>query len=473
MSDDIFIKQDQVLGQQPYIARVPKNAQEPNIRQTQQPNNRTAQQPSTYQHRTPTTAQDPRSQQEPNIRDARQPSTYQHRSPLTYDHRSPFTYDHRSPFTYDHRSPSTYQHRSPSTYRDPRTYQNPTTYNHRSPSTYRDPVSYRNPFTYQHRSPFTYDHRSPFTYQHRSPFTYQHRSPSTYQNRQPFTYDHRSPSTYQHRSPFTYDHRSPSTYNNREPSTYNHRSPFTYNIQTPGTSQTPVIYDAIDGDSTGPTSTPQGFSAPNWNTATHAQKPEGQQAQAFANMSFDYQKSSSTIPYSTHGNTTSEQGSVHMFYNGGDNNSYTTLYFSQVSIGSNISGYPSNVTPAIDDTWAVDVKYAVTGAHGANFDGFTAAQSQGGGFTAGTYYSVYTGSSSAGSYNGTNTNRAFMWQADTGSIQGQQPRNAMCNAYGLSFTLRLSKSGQTSIFTTYTVSGYAGFGQNGIQLTASSGISLR
>tara|TARA_B100001113_G_scaffold56267_1_gene41997 strand:+ start:1709 stop:2275 length:567 start_codon:yes stop_codon:yes gene_type:complete len=188
-------------------------------------------------------------------------------------------------------------------------------------------------------------------------------------------------------------------------------------------------------------------------------------------MSFDYQKSSSTIPYSTHGNTTNEQGSVHMFYNGGDNQSYTTLYFSQVSIGSNISGYPSNVTPAIDDTWAVDVKYAVTGAHGANFDGFTAAQSQGGNKAAGTYYTVYSGSSSAGSYNGTNTNRAFMWQADTGSIQGQQPRNAMCNAVGLSFTLRLSKSGQTSIFTTYTVS--AGFGQSGIQLTASSGISLR
>ena len=49
MSDDIFIKQDQVLGQQPYIARVPKNAQEPVIRQTQQPNIRIKQQPSSYQ----------------------------------------------------------------------------------------------------------------------------------------------------------------------------------------------------------------------------------------------------------------------------------------------------------------------------------------------------------------------------------------------------------------------------------------
>ena len=55
-------------------------------------------------------------------------------------------------------------------------------------------------------------------------------------------------------------------------------------------------------------------------------------------MSFDYQKSSSTIPYSTYGNTTNEQGSVHMFYNGGGNNAYAVLYFNQVSIGSNISG---------------------------------------------------------------------------------------------------------------------------------------
>ena len=106
-------------------------------------------------------------------------------------------------------------------------------------------------------------------------------------------------------------------------------------------------------------------------------------------------------------------------------------------------------------------------AQGANYDGFTAADSQGGGFTSGTYYSVYTGSSSAGSYNGTNTNRAFTWQADTGSPQLGQPRTATCSAQGLEFTLRLSKSGQTSIFTTYTVAGM------GIQLTASSGISLR
>ena len=77
-------------------------------------------------------------------------------------------------------------------------------------------------------------------------------------------------------------------------------------------------------------------------------------------------------------------------------------------------------------------------------------QSQGGGFTSGTYYSVYTGSSSAGSYNGTNTNRGFGWMADTGSPQATTTELQVA-LVGLEFTLRLSKSGQTSIFTTYSV----------------------
>ena len=465
MSDDIFIKQDQVLGQQPYIARVPKNAQEPNIRQTQQPANRTAQQPSTYQNRTPSTYQDPRSKQEPNIRDARQPLTYNHRSPFTYDHRSPSTYDHRSPFTYDHRSPATYQHRSPSTYRDPRTYQNPSTYDHRSPSTYRDPVSYRTPGTYDHRSPLIYNHRSPGSYDHRSPFTYQHRSPSTYDHRQPNIYNHRSPGSYDHRSPFTYDHRSPSTYQNRQPNTYNHRSPFTYNVQTPSITQSPVIFDGIEGDSTGQNT---GFSAPNWNTFTHTQRPQGQQAQSFAMMAFNYQTHASQSPYySTYSDSNNERGSVHMMYNGGGSNAFATTYFNVVSVGPNTTSYPSGVSPGVDDTWAVHVKYEVTGANGANHSGYTPAQSQGGSKSTGTYYEVYSGSSSSGSYNGTTTNRMFQWMADTGSVQQYQPRTAMTFAGGLSFVLRASKSGQTSVFTTYQLGG------QGIQLTASSGISIR
>ena len=295
MSDDIFIKHDKNGGnfQQPFLARVPANGQQPNIAQrvyqvstsgqqpftyqNRQPTNvqnvSNAQTPvisqgtdqATYQHRSPSTystrspfiynIQEPniRSQQEPNIRDKRSPFTYQvtyqHREPSTYQHRSPFiyqtptqtrtpssyqarqpiSYDHRSPFTYDHRSPFGYQHRSPS--QTPSTYQNrePLIYDHRSP--------FRSPFTYQFRSPFTYDHRSPSTYDHREPNTYNHRSPAIYDHRSPFTYDHRSPFRspfqYDHRSPFTYDHRSPSTYQHQSPLTYDHRSPFTYSHASP------------------------------------------------------------------------------------------------------------------------------------------------------------------------------------------------------------------------------------------------
>ena len=459
MSDDIFIKQDQVLGQQPYIARVPANAQEPNIRQQNQPVNRTAQQPSSYQNRTPTTYRHPASAQEPNIREARQPGTYNHRSPFTYDHRSPFTYDHRSPSTYNHRSPSSYQHQSPSTYRDPRTTQEPSTYDHRSPFTYRNPTTKRSPFEYDHRSPLTYSHASPFTYDHRSPSTYDHRSPSTYDNRQPGTYDHRSPFTYDHRSPSTYDHRSPSTYDNREPATYDHRSPAIYNIQTPSIYQNPVIYDAIEGDSTGQNT---GFSAPNWDKQTVTQRPAGQTADAFAAITFSYQTAATGTngqPFYNYGNSADERGSVHLFYNGGGSNAYAILYFNVVSI----DGSPANTTPTVDDTYAVHVKYDVS-SQAANQQGHVPTATNGGSKQTNTYYQIYSGSSSSGSYNGTVTQRYFQWKARSQPQNNYQNRNSMCQAYDLEFTLRLSKSGQTSIYSIYDA--------NRIWLVANSGIGF-
>ena len=418
MSDDIFIKQDQVLGQQPYIARVPKNAQEPNIRQQRQPTQRTAQQPSTYQNRTPTTYRDPRSTQNPFIRNARQPLTYNHRSPLQYDHRSPTTY--------------------------------------------------------QHRSPFTYDHRSPFTYDHRSPFTYDHRSPSTYQNRQPNTYNHRSPTTYQHRSPFTYQHRSPSTYQNRQPNIYNHPSPFTYNIQTPSITQQPVIFDAIDGDSTGPTSTPQGFTQQlsSWVRFQTAQAPEGYSSWASALIAFHYQTSSSTGPHYNSGQN--EQGSVHVYMSSGNYNSGTSQLYSIISIGDNISGYPSNLATEIDDTWSVQVKYNVS-SQAAQHGGHVPSDTAGGNKALNTYYTVYSGSSSANAFNGTATNRIFSWKAENqlggGMGGGNIAQSSATAAMGLVFTIKLSKTGQTDILTTASYSGGGGFGGGfgAIDLRANSG----
>lgn len=274
MSDDIFIKQDQLQqAQQPFIARVSLNNQEsvsaqqpsPAIRQTQQPSTYVGQ--TTYQHQQPTNnqestnrnAQQPnsgRSKQSPFIYNHRAPSTYQHQSPSTYQHQSPSTYSNRQPsitqVTYQNRQPNIYQHQSPSIYQ--------VSYQHRAPSI----TQSREPNTYVHRTPFTYDERqpniyqhqspsitvtqSPFTYDHRSPLIYTYRSPSIYQHQQPFTYDNREPtasnaqesSTYDHRSPSTYDHRSPLIYQHQSPSTYDHRSPIIYQHQSP--SQTPSIY---------------------------------------------------------------------------------------------------------------------------------------------------------------------------------------------------------------------------------------
>jgi len=235
MSDDIFIKHGLGTFQQPYNARQPVIAQEPNIRNTQEPNIRNAQEPNI------------RSQQEPNIRPARQPLTYDHRSPFTYDHRSPSTYQHRSPgisrASYQARQPATYDHRSPSTYRHPIIYQHPSTYNHRIPyiASARAPTiksaqepnirGAQQPTIKSAQQPNIKSAQEPNIAQGRQPTIKSGQEPNIGQGRQPVTYARQgqTPTTYQHRSPFTYDHRSPFTYNHRSPFTYDHRSPLTYN----------------------------------------------------------------------------------------------------------------------------------------------------------------------------------------------------------------------------------------------------
>ncbi len=155
------------------------------------------------------------------------------------------------------------------------------------------------------------------------------------------------------------------------------------------------------------------------------------------------------------------------YYTGGSS-AYALIYYNVVSIGDQISGYPTGVSPDVNDTWAVHVKYTASGQQ-ANQQGYTYSQSPnngGSGYTSGTYYAVYSGSSSNNGFNGTTTTRSFYAKADTGSVQQYQPRSAMTTISGLSFTLRLSKSGETSIFTTMAVSGL------GINLTASSGVPI-
>ena len=465
MSDDIFIKQDQVIGQQPYIAQSVKNAQEPNIRQQPSLFNRDQQQPSIYPARQPTLYQDTREAQQPNIRDARQPGTYQHRSPFTYDHRSPLTYNHRSPLTYNHRSPLTYNHRSPSISQVPNIVQQPSTYDHRSPFTYRDPRNKQSPYIATGQEPNIRSAQEPNIRDRQNPTIKSAQEPNIRNNQQPVIRDQQEPNIRNARQPFTYQHQSPSTYANREPSIYTFQSPFTFNIQTPVTSQSPIYYSAIDGDTTGGSggTSAGGYTAANWQTQNFSQWPSYYSAQSFVSMAFAYQKNSGNSPWiSLVSGATGERGSVHLYYYGGTNNAMATAYSSIVSIGSNISGYPTGISPGVDDTWAVDVKYEVT-AQGATSRGADFADN---GKVSGTYYNVYTGSSSAGAYDGTTTSRYF--QAKASAAPGTDDTTYASN---LVFTIRLSKSGQTSIFTTHTVP-QVGAGLT-VRLSARSGVSMR
>ena len=475
MSDDIFIKQDQVIGQQPYIAQSVKNAQQPNIRQQPSLVDRDAQQPSIYPARQPALYQDTRNAQEPNIRGAQEPNIRDKRSPFTYQHRSPLTYNHRSPVEYNHRSPLTYNHRSPSIAQVPNIVQQPSTYDHRSPFTYRDPRNKQSPYIATGQEPNIRSAQEPNIRDNQQPTIKSAQEPNIRNNQQPVIRDQQEPNIRNARQPFTYQHQSPSTYANREPSIYTFQSPFTYNIQTPVTSQSPIYYSGIDGDTTGGSggTSAGGYQTPNWDTTWQSQWPSYYSAQAFVTMAFAYQKNSGNSPWAgSVSGKTGERGSVHLFYYGGTNSAMATLYSSIVSIGSNISGYPTGVSPGVDDTWAVDVKYEVT-SQGNSGNGATFADN---GKTTGTYYSVYTGSSSAGSYDGTTTSRYFQARACApGAGGGSGGNQDGTNVSGLVFTIRLSKSGQTSIFTTHTVTaqgqGGGGMGMgNSVSLDARSGI---
>ena len=440
MSDDIFIKHGLGNFQQPYIARNPANAQEPNIRAAQEPNIRNAQQPVI------------RDQQEPNIRNTQQPATYNHRSPLTYDHRSPFTYQLRTPS----RQPGTYQARQPNTY------------DHRSPSEYRNPVIYRTPASYNHPSPFTYQHRSPFTYQHRSPFTYDHRSPFTYQHQSPYIANGQQPTIKNAQQPNIRNSQQPNIRSAQEPNIRNAQSPYTYNVQTPSITQSPLIYDAIDGDTTGPSGSSSGWGPSHSNQVWMTWQTRVQplyQSQAFCSMGFKYQTSSTTAPIS--GSTANQdQGGVEVAWYAGTNGAWATTYYDFISL------YDNGQSPTIDDTWAWDIKYthAINGTnstglvngYGSNNGSYTPNQSGGGNWTNGAWVALYSGSSSSGSYNGTVSTRYTQWLAQTAnSGTGTATARSLGNN---SYDVRITKSGQTTIYTNYThgaVSCTATIGQSG------------
>tara|TARA_B110000037_G_scaffold220010_1_gene286587 strand:- start:51 stop:1709 length:1659 start_codon:yes stop_codon:yes gene_type:complete len=535
MSEEIFVNIATEI-QQPYIARVPANAQQPNIRQVAIQSPAQARQPNTYQYRSPFAYNAPVSAQQPNIRDARQPFTYvrQGQTPTIYQHQTPFTYarqasqpatyvfqttypyvanaqtnsteDAQQPYPYiaNARQPGTYQHPSPFTYQNPsagqephikntqqpypyiasaqesniangqepniRNSQTPFTYQHRTPSTYQNPSNKQVNVPYIYRSPFTYrnpvngqepnirDARQPASYQHRSPFTYQDsrdqqqpypyianaRQPAIYQHQSPFTY--RSPVSAQQPYPYIANSQTPFTYQHRSPFTYARQgqTPFTYNIQTPATTDSrasvsgraPYIFDGVDGDDSGDNTTSWGPGDSNAIAYVQGVSPNG----VTTNRDWD-----STI--AQQGGSGSHNAQVYMHFNYMTSGTYVdTLraqwYMSKSNTTTFISRYEdyinSHSPSGIDDSWSWDVKWT--------------SSSAGGGITSGnngiatiptlavnTYHNVWNGT--------TATQRTFKWEASTSN---QSEAEAQVISGSVQFTVRVSKSGETSLYTSTT-----------------------
>ena len=554
MSEELFVNIATEV-QQPYIARVPVNAQQPNIRTMEVQGPASGRQPSTYQYRSPFIYNNPVSAQEPNIRDARQPFTYtrQGQTPTTYQHRSPFTYarqgqqpaiyQHQQPYPYiaaaqsnetksaqqpypyiaNARQPGFYQHPSPFTYQNPvnaqepnirdaqvpypyiaagqepniRSQQEPNIRNSQTPFTYRNPVNgqepnirqARQPSEYQHRSPFTYNHRSPLTYDHQSPFTYRNpvsaqepnireaRQPAIYQYRSPFTYqnpvDSQTPFTYQLRTPFTYRNpvdaqqptiksaqqpypyiangQTPFTYQHRSPFTYARqgRNPFTYSLQTPATTsqqqpliaQRPYIFDGIDGDDSNPTGT----------TIWGPGNPAATLANAGATPMLPV---SPTRAWNKEVNTQSGSAcntkvAMEFFYNGTTAATVKAKWYGIESTDtSHAPTYADTInhhSPAgIDSTWSWAVKWNSTGEFGYSSKGIAFAPHEYATTSnlykaKNTYYNLW---------NGTTQNAAFFhW---TASVSNQGEAEATVTSTGTSFVVRVSKTGETSLYTSYS-----------------------
>ena len=534
MSEETFVNIATEI-QQPYIARVPVNAQQPNIRQVAVQSPAQARQPSTYQYRSPFIYNTPVSAQQPNVRDARQPFTYtrQGQTPTTYQHRSPFTYarqgqqpaiyQHQQPYPYiaQARQPGFYQHPSPFTYQNPvnaqepnirdaqqpypyiaagqqptiKNQQEPNIRNSQTPFTYRNPVNAqepnirdaRQPATYQHQSPLTYNFRSPFTYQHRSPFTYRNpvsaQEPNIRNARQPAEYQHQSPFTYQNPSngqepnirnsqtPFTYQNpvngqqpnirsaqqpypyiansQTPFTYQYRSPFTYARqgRTPFTYAVQTPANTssqqpliaQRPYIFDGIDGDDSNPAPTTT------WGPGAQAQYTVGSPAFPISTnrawdkavSSFGTTANSATAFFRfTYGGTTSADVDVEWAGTFQPATKFFPVYEDTINHHS-----PSG----IDSTWSWEAKWNSTGDSNLNELGISFAPHQWSTSTGSykakdTYYNIWNGSS-------TSNLVEFKWRASVGN-QGES--EASVQSTGVVFTVKVSKTGQTSLYTSYS-----------------------
>ena len=174
-------------------------------------------------------------------------------------------------------------------------------------------------------------------------------------------------------------------------------------------------------------------------------------AQTFASMEFAYQNTTTT-PLSNVSGSSGTQGDVEVKWYAGDNSTTATSYYDFIQL------YDNGQTPTIDDTWAWDLQYThtisgsatngVVNSYGSSNGSYTPNQSTGGNWTNVEWKAIYAGSSSAGSFNGARNTRFTQWLANTSTNT-----NGTATAKSLGdqeYVVRITKSGQTTIYTEYT-----------------------
>jgi len=252
---------------------------------------------------------------------------------------------------------------------------------------------------------------------------------------QPYPYiaNSQTPFTYQYRSPFTYARQG--------------RTPFTYAVQTPANTssqqpliaQRPYIFDGIDGDDSNPAPTTT------WGPGAQAQYTVGSPAFPISTnrawdkavSSFGTTANSATAFFRfTYGGTTSADVDVEWAGTFQPATKFFPVYEDTINHHS-----PSG----IDSTWSWEAKWNSTGDSNLNELGISFAPHQWSTSTGSykakdTYYNIWNGSS-------TSNLVEFKWRASVGN-QGES--EASVQSTGVVFTVKVSKTGQTSLYTSYS-----------------------
>jgi hypothetical protein len=448
MSDEIYINTGTSFQQQ-YTARQPAIGTAPTIANKDAQGNTNVQTPFTFQGRTPVIYQST-----VNVQTTYQANT---QSPYAYqaNAQSQLSANKQTPYPYIANKQNTYQHQAniQTTYQYQANARTPSIGQARQPNTY--PIAQN-----QGQQPYIANKQNPYPYIANA--NVQTPYPANSQQPYPYIANAQQPYPYQasKQNPYPANAQQPYPYiaNARQPSSYQNQNQIAFQQPTSGrtplSGTTPVIYDGVDGDTTGfqhqnnpwgPGNTnrihvtqgqsqAQGLSTAqgSWATQRQVQRPSQSGAQATCEMDFRYQTSGSNA------------------------NKVKVGWFSVDSsaIGPVYEDYIDVYSP-IDSSWSIDVKWNSTAIFEEATGGgavFIPSDSAMGNHAKNTWHNVWDGSSETTQY--------FRWNSnapadDDGSF-------ASFVQTGTTIQVRLTKTGETTLYSNVQ-------GLNQIKLGASCG----